>query len=607
MTTMTRLVGLSMVCSLLLTSCGLFSSSSTEVAPAAFQTTAALELSVQVDPSLQYTTVGQAIRFNFGVKNTGQAAVAGNAVINGITSTCQATNTVNNLNDSLDPGETVGCTADYVLTQADLDRGSVTVVATATINGINSNQANATVPVGTPKVLVAGVTADTATYAAAAQVITFTYSIKNGGTTALGPDQFRISSSLAGNQPAACGNPNITIAPNETISCQVQYAISAADMNAASIVNQVTASGGGVNASQPASVTLTKGAAPSQTNLTPGATIQHTVELGEWLWHIARCYGADPLSVIQANRQLADPAELEAGMVLTIPNIGSKGKIYGKPCVVAHKVAAGDTWTSIAQLYNADPYILQMIRSNSLTVGGTVIVPKNSAGSGITPPPTTRNLLLSISVTPQTYDQVNQQITFTYTLTNLGSTALGPDQFRVYSSVAGSQPINCGNPNTSIAPNTTLTCTAVYVTTQADMNAAGITNTVYAVGGGAQSQTATASVSKPAAALTLTVSASPQTFNQAGQQVTFKYIITNTGNTALGPAQFTITDVLIGASAFNCGAANATLAPGTSLECTALYTISQNDVNVGSVINLATANGGGVPASQPKSVTLNKQ
>src|SRR5262249_61158775 len=45
----------------------------------------------------------------------------------------------------LAPGATTSCTATHTITQADLDAGSITNVATASGNGLTSNQATATV------------------------------------------------------------------------------------------------------------------------------------------------------------------------------------------------------------------------------------------------------------------------------------------------------------------------------------------------------------------------------------------------------------------------------------------------------------------------------
>ncbi len=84
----------------------------------------------------------------------------------------------------------------------------------------------------------------------------------------------------------------------------------------------------------------------------------------------------------------------------------------------------------------------------------------------------------------------------------------------------------------------------------------------------------------PGASLTKT--ASPTTYDTAGQVIVYTYVIQNTGDVTLsGP--FTITDDKLGS--FQCGAATS-LAPGTSLSCTRSYTIQASDL--GSAPNLPT-------------------
>jgi LysM repeat protein len=165
------------------------------------------------------------------------------------------------------------------------------------------------------------------------------------------------------------------------VTCSVIYTVTQANMDSGSVVTTATASGGGVAPSQPASATVTKGTVvQTNPNLTAGSTIKHQVVDGEWLWQIARCYGADPAKVVQANPQLANPAQISPNTTVTVPNIGSVGKIYGTPCVGKHTVQSGDTWSSIALKYNADSTVLQMVNSNSLAAGTVLKVPLNSAG-----------------------------------------------------------------------------------------------------------------------------------------------------------------------------------------------------------------------------------
>ncbi len=387
---------LSLTIVLLQTSCGLTAAASTAEAPALVaQATASLQqlvtlaLVVQADTSVPFNAVGQVIKYNYTIKNTGStslpAGLPTDITVTGAPVTCAAINTVGNLDTSLDPNETLACTSTYTITQADLDKGSVTNLATATISGVVSNQVTTTVT--TAVALKLTKTANPVTFDRVGQTITYSYVITNSGATPLGPAQFTVTDTGL-SAPVNCGEATLTLASNATVTCSATYTVTQANMDAASVTTSATASGGGVGPSQPASATVTKSTASTTTpaNLTAGSTITHKVVDGEWLWQIARCYGADPSKVIQANPQLSNPAEISPNTSVTVPNIGSAGKIYGPPCIGKHTVQSGDTWNSIALKYNADATVLQMVNSNSLAVGTVLKVPLNSAGSVVVQP-----------------------------------------------------------------------------------------------------------------------------------------------------------------------------------------------------------------------------
>ncbi len=597
---------------LVLASCGILNPA-TEAAPAVLPANTQnaqlvnLQLNTQADTSVSYNTVGQVINFKHEVKNAGSAGITGTVAVTGAAANCPGVNSVGNLDTSFDPNEALTCTSAYTITQADLDKGSVSFVFTANINGVNSAPITITVPVLKPQALALTTTANPTTYDQAGRQIIFTYVIKNIGQTNLAPDQFKISDSLISTAPFSCGDLNTTLAPAATVTCTATYTISQADVGAVSITSVATASGGGSGPSQATNTTITKGpvAQSNPANLVAGTTITHTVSSGEWLWQIARCYGADPIKVVEANSQLANPAEIDPKMLITVPNIGSKGNMYGTPCVVLYIVKAGDTWNSIASQYNADPTILQIANSNTLTVGDEISIPRNSAGTLGAP---TKTLSLTTSANPTSYEQVGQQITYTYVIKNSGNTTLGPDQFKISDSLISATPFNCGNAGTTLASNATVTCTATHAITEAELNAASITNIATASGGGAApSSTASATINKGVKALTLTTTANPTTYNQVGQQIVFTYVIKNSGTVNLGPAQFTISDTLISPTAFNCGDANVSLAPNATFTCTAAYTVKQEDLGAVSFTNVATATGAGVGPSAPASATVTKQ
>ena len=610
MTKLIRSLLLSAIIVSVLVSCSFFNATQAEIAQAtpALAAVVTIELTVQADTSIPFTAVGQIIKYNYNVKNTGTTPTPGPVIVTG--ATCPEINTVGNLDTALDVNETLVCTSAYTITQADLDIGSVTNIATANVNGINSNQATTTVTTGHPKVLTLTMTADPITYNQVGQIITFTYVIKNGGAGNLGPAQFTVNGGLLGATPLNCGDANTSLAPGLTVTCTAPYTITQADLTTNTITNQTTASGGGAGPSQAASTTINKGDV-----VQPNSAKTHTVVEGEWLWQIARCYGVDPSKLAADNKdKIPNPSLISPGTTLIVNNPGGYSKYYGPPCItfVNHTIQTGDTWNSVAQKYNADPTVLQLANPNTtLTLVGNVIklrIPNYSAGTVTTPPTQEKALTLTVTANPLTYDQVGQVITFTYVIKNSGTGNLGPAQFTVSGGLIGATPLNCGDANTSLAPNATVTCTAPYTITQTDLTTDTITNQTTVSGGGAgPSQAASATINKVTKVLTLTMAANPTTYSQANQVITFTYVIKNSGTGSLGPAQFTVSGGLLGATPLNCGDANTSLAPNITVTCTANYTITEADLATNTITNQATASGGGAGPSQAASATINKQ
>ena len=370
--------------------------------PALSGETSPLRLTVQVQNATDnFNTVGQVINYSYAISNTGSTRLAGPVILTdpGRQITCPDVNTVGNLDNQLDPNESITCTGTYSITQADLDKGSVTNNALANLGGVNSNPAAATVTMRAGQVSPLNLTktASPTTYTAAGQTIEFTFVIMNTGAATLGPAQFTISDNRLG-APLNCGELTTTLTQNATVTCKANYVITQADMSVASLTNSATASGGGAPASAPATATITNltvtpgtpgtpstpGAPP---NLPPGTTVQHQVKPGEWLIQIARCYGANFEEVRNANPQISNPHLILPAMIVSVPRIGSVGRIYGPPCVDTHTVQSNETWESIAQKYNADVKVLQARNPGALSVGRVLIIPLNSAGGAGAPLP----------------------------------------------------------------------------------------------------------------------------------------------------------------------------------------------------------------------------
>jgi uncharacterized repeat protein (TIGR01451 family) len=107
--------------------------------------------------------------------------------------------------------------------------------------------------------------------------------------------------------------------------------------------------------------------------------------------------------------------------------------------------------------------------------------------------PGNQSLTLAKTSSSQTYSQVGESIRYTYRVTNTGTTTLGPTQFIISDSKLAA-PLNCGTATTTIAPNQSLTCSAVYTITQADLRLATITNRATASGAGQTSAPASVTI-----------------------------------------------------------------------------------------------------------------
>lgn len=393
---MTRLIALGLVLLfiVILYACSLGRSATPENgANAAILDLPALGLTVQAQNATSiFNTVGQVINYTYVVINNGTTALAGPVTVTDdkVAVTCPNVNTVGNQNDSLDNAESITCTSAYAITQADLNAGSVTNTATATVGGVSSSAVITTVPMTPVKVLELTGNANPTTYNQANQTVTFTYFIKNTGTPTLGPAQFVINDDRLG--AVNCGGQATILATNESLSCTAPYTVTQNDLGVAQLTFTSNATGSGAANIQPLSIAITNTSAPGNapSNIVRGSTIQHDVNDGEWMLQIARCYGADFTAVRNANPQVIDPDKIWPIDILTIPNVGSNGTIYGPPCVVYYTVVAGDTWESIAAKYNADLAVLREANKDlTLASGVKLKIPINSAGSGVvvTPSP----------------------------------------------------------------------------------------------------------------------------------------------------------------------------------------------------------------------------
>ena len=140
-----------------------------------------------------------------------------------------------------------------------------------------------------------------------------------------------------------------------------------------------------------------------------------------------------------------------------------------------------------------------------------------------------------------------------------------------------------------LSPGETTGGAATHVVTQADLDAGSITNTASAEGAfaGAPVTSSTDSVTVnavQASTLTLDKSAAPASYDGVGDVIVYTYSMTNNGNTTL-VAPFGVVDDRLAVPP----PAVVVLAPGATTTTTATHTVTQADLDAGSIINTASA------------------
>ncbi len=210
------------------------------------------------------------------------------------------------------------------------------------------------------------------------------------------------------------------------------------------------------------------------------------------------------------------------------------------------------------------------------------------------------SLRVTGSANPTVVSGADEPITFTYVVENTGNVTVSSIALQQVSFTGSATPsaLDCGSASL-LAPGQTATCTATYVSTQADADSASLVQRVRAVG----TNPALAAVQSPETSVTVAVgstaalsfvsSVSSNQMSAAKQQLTFTYSITNTGTKTLrniGVEQLRFTGSGT-APAVTCDAGAASLAPKAEAVCTATYTVTQADIDARTIVQETRAYG----------------
>ena len=203
------------------------------------------------------------------------------------------------------------------------------------------------------------------------------------------------------------------------------------------------------------------------------------------------------------------------------------------------------------------------------------------------------------------YAAVNDVINYSFLVTNTGNVSLaGPVTINDDQATDESCPAvtTVGNLDGNLDPGESITCTASYTVDQADLNAGSVVNIADASADGTTSATDTETADAtedPELTLVKSIT-SGDPYAAVNDVINYSFLVTNTGNVSLaGPV--TINDDQ--ATDESCpavttvGNLDGNLDPGESITCTASYTVDQDDLNAGSVVNIADASADGTTSA----------
>ncbi|MCT1478138.1 DUF11 domain-containing protein [Microbacterium sp. p3-SID336] len=542
------------------------------------------------------TDVGDTIAYTFTVTNTGNVPLADITVddpkVGAVT--CDVT--------TLAPGEVAACTAEpYVITQADVDNGSVDNSATATGTppgepAVPSDPDTTTTPTDqTPaltldKVAGAPVDANANGLADAGDTIAYTFTVTNTGnvtTTDIAVDDPKVGA-------VTC---DVTaLAPGELATCTAApYTITTDDEAAGAVVNTATASGTDpdgdpVPSNDDTTETPVVPAAPALLlDKTAGVPVDVNAngitDEGDTIAYTFTVTNTGNVTVTDIAVQ--DPRAGAVTCDVTALAPGQVATCTAAPyTVTAADETAGEvvnTATASGTAPNGDPVPSNEDTTNtpaadsapSLTLDKNAGTPVDVNGDGIT--------------------DVGDTIAYTFIVTNTGNVPLA--DITVDDPKVGA--VTCDV--TTLAPGEVAACIAEpYVITQADLDNGSVDNSATATGtppGEPAVPSVPDTTNTPAdqlPSITLfkvagaPVDANANGLADAGDTIAYTFTVTNTGNVTV--TDVAVTDPLVGEVACDV----TTLAPGESASCTAApYTITEDDETAGAVVNTATATANG--------------
>ncbi|ROP73589.1 putative repeat protein (TIGR01451 family) [Frigoribacterium sp. PhB107] len=576
-------------------------------------------------------SVGSRVTYRFDVTNTGTQTVSGVTVedrLSGLSAISYGT-WPGAVSGQLAPGQTVRATATYVLTQADVDAGSVANTATASATGpagaadggapgttVTASDAE-TVPTAVGSQAIGLVKTEALRGTAAGDVgdtVDLSYTITNTGTTTLtgvgvADEQPRATAVVYGAWPGGTAG---TLAPGQSVTASSSFTLVQADVDAGRVGSNATATGtaprgavvradadGQVTTRQAPGVQLTK---TGKVAAGGAGAVGDTVE-----WRF--------VLVNTGTVTLSGAAITDALPGITTPVVSWPGA----DGVLAPGERATATASSVLTQGDVDAgAVVNTARATATGAGGGTVTATAAATVATATSAPRLELTKTETVTPPASGPTtaNDGAVFTYVVTNTGNVTVSGISILDEQARLSAVTFGTGTATTvTLRPGESATATGAYRLTQADVDAGRIGSAATAAGTAADGRPVQASAAAeapvtraPALALAKTAAFDASTTNgqqtDVGETVVYSFLVTNTGNTTLTGVG--VADDMAGVTV-QLGpwpAAAGTLLPGESVKGTGRHVVTQADVdaNDGRLVNRATASASAPDGTTPTGV-----
>jgi uncharacterized repeat protein (TIGR01451 family) len=502
-----------------------------------------------------YSFVGEQITYTIQLQNTGSVSISTIDVSDSLT-------VENWFVDTLPPGAMETFTTIHIITQEDLNNGSLlnTVIATG------KDPLGQDIQISTEEKIRANIetllditkTADLKSFSIIGEIITYSIVLTNKSNVTI--SDIVVTDDLTNERWSI---PNLL--PNTSETRTTSYLITQEDLDNGSIINLAAATGKdpeGNDVSVSAEEEIVAIADPSL-SLQKTADRQVYGEVGETVSYSIVVTNTGNVTI--SNIDIADNLTGDTWFLESLPPAASRSFV-ATYTVNQADLDAGKI-ENLATAAGSDPAGEKIEASDDETI-------------------LTAELVSSLSVTKNanvpSYFSPGEQITYTIVVTNTGQLTIS-DVDLTDDLTGDSWVIE------SIAPGASVSFTANYLITQEDIDRGSVINQAAAAGVDPRGQqvadnddeTITADMNPN---ISISKTASPSAYSNVGDQILYTIVVQNTGNVTLSNVE--VHDDLTGETWFI-----ESLPPGLSMTFTTSITITQQLIDEGLIHNVATVSG----------------